>query len=415
MVPRFPTPLIIGRNVCYEGRFYFLGKDDEWMLFNQQFLFTPGPTPIPERVKLAMNEPMIAHRSKAFSHLLEDVSKRLMPIFGAKDPVQLVAGTGTSALEAAACNIVEDGDHVVVIVTGAFGDRFANICQAFGASVHRLNIEWGKACEQDQLENYLKSLDVPIKAVFATYCETSTGVLNPIKDLGTITKLHTDALFIVDGVSCIGAVPVDMEDWQIDILVSGSQKALMLPPGLAFIALNQRAREVVKNCRTKRFYFDLNRYLTSYYEETSTPFTPAVSLIAGMREVCNLVEQEGLENVISRHQLLKSMLRSGLQELDIPLFVADDIASPTVTSIKPNENSIAPIKQGLQERFGIVIAGGQKHLKGKILRIGHMGYCTPFDILRVLTGLEMIQSNLLGRNILGKATAKAEEVWSKNV
>lgn len=385
------------------------------MLFNQQFLFTPGPTPIPERVKLAMNEPMIAHRSKAFSHLLEDVSKRLMPIFGAKDPVLLVAGTGTSALEAAACNIVEDGDHVVVIVTGAFGERFANICGAFGANVHRLNIEWGKACEPDQLKDFLKTLDAPIKAVFATYCETSTGVLNPIKNLGMMVKQQTDALFIVDGVSCIGAVPVDMEDWEIDILVSGSQKALMLPPGLAFIALNKKAREVIKNCGTKRFYFDLNRYLTSYYEETSTPFTPAVSLIAGSREVCSLIEEEGLENVISRHQLLKEMLRKGLAEIEIPLFVTDEIASPTVTSIQPSEDSLVPIKQGLQERFGIVIAGGQKHLKGKILRIGHMGYCTTFDVLKVLTGLEMIQSELLSKNVLGKALAKAEEVWRDNV
>lgn len=385
------------------------------MLFNQQFLFTPGPTPIPDRVKLAMNEPMIAHRSKAFSQLLDDVSTRLQPIFGAKDPVILVAGTGTSALETAACNIVEDGDHVVVVITGAFGDRFANICQAFGANVHRLKIEWGKACEPNQLEDFLQSLDVPVKAVFATYCETSTAVLNPINELGEITKQHTDALFIVDGVSCIGAVPVDMADWKIDILVSGSQKALMLPPGLAFVALNKNAREVIKKCRTKRFYFDLNRYLASYYEETSTPFTPAVSLIAGAREVCSLIEEEGFENVILRHQLLKEMLRKGLEEIDIPLFVEDDIASPTVTSIKPMEDFIGPIKQGLQEKFGIVIAGGQKHLKGKILRIGHMGYCTPYDVLKVLTGLEIIQSNLLGRNVFGKALAKAEEVWSKNV
>ncbi|PKR84492.1 pyridoxal-phosphate-dependent aminotransferase family protein [Heyndrickxia camelliae] len=385
------------------------------MLFNQQFLFTPGPTPIPDRVKLAMNEPMIAHRSKAFSHLLEDVSTRLQPIFGARNPVLLVAGTGTSTLETAACNVVEDGDHVVVVVTGAFGDRFANICQAFGANVHRLNIEWGKACEPGQLEEFLKSLDVRVKAIFATYCETSTGVLNPIKELGRITKQHTDALFIVDGVSCIGAVPVAMEEWKIDILVSGSQKALMLPPGLAFIALNENAREVINNCKTKRFYFDVNRYLTSYYEETSTPFTPAVSLIAGAREVCSLIEEEGWENVIARHQLLKEMLRRGLEEIEIPLFVEDDIASPTVTSIQPKEELIGTIKQGLQEKFGIIIAGGQKHLKGKILRIGHMGYCTPYDVLKVLTGIEMIQSNVLDRNIYGKAIAKAEEVWGKNV
>jgi aspartate aminotransferase-like enzyme len=385
------------------------------MLFDQQYLFTPGPTPIPDRVKLAMNQPMIGHRSKAFSDLLEDVSTRLKPVFGSINPVLLIAGTGTSALEAAACNIIEENDHVVVIVTGAFGDRFANICQAFGANVHRLNIEWGKTCEPDKLEDYLKTINHQIKAVFATFCETSTGVLNPIKDLGVVTKRFTDALFIVDGVSCIGAVPVDMKGWEIDILVSGSQKALMLPPGLAFIALNDHAKEAIRKCQTKRFYFDLNRYLSSYYEQKSTPFTPAVSLISGALEVCHMIEEEGFDNVILRHQILKTMVREGLKSIEMPLFVVDEVASPTVTAVKPNEGTANQIKQRLQEKFGITIAGGQKQLKGEILRIGHMGYCTPFEILKVLTGFEMVLVDLLGKNVFGKATAKAEEVWRKNV
>lgn len=385
------------------------------MLLDQQYLFTPGPTPIPERVKHAMNQPMIGHRGSSFPSLLEEVSTRLMPVFGSINPVSVIAGSGTSALETAVANVVEEKDEVVVIVTGAFGDRFATICEAFGANVHRLNIEWGKVCSPDQLEGFLKSLQKNIKAVFATYCETSTGVLNPIKDLGAVTKKWTDGLFIVDGVSCIGAVPVDMADWNIDILVSGSQKALMLPPGLAFVAANETAKEVIKNCRAKRFYLDLNRYISSYDKEKSTPFTPAVSLIYGALEVCKMIEEEGFEQVIARHLLLRDMVRAGLKSLELPLLADDDVASPTVTAVKTIDDSSKQIKKILQEKFAISIAGGQKQLKGGIFRIGHMGYCTPFDILKVLSSIEMILHNLEGKQVLGKATKTAQEVWINHV
>lgn len=385
------------------------------MLLNQQYLFTPGPTPIPDRVKQAMNQPIIGHRSNAFSLLLEEVSTRLQPIFGSENPVTVVAGSGTSALEAAAANVIEENDEVVVIVTGAFGDRFATICETFGANVHRLNIEWGKTCAPDQLEDYLKSLQKNIKAVFATYCETSTGVFNPIKDLGRVTRDLTDALFIVDGVSCIGAVPVDMADWNIDILVSGSQKALMLPPGLAFVAVNQNAKEVIQGCQSKRFYLDLNRYLSSYDKERSTPFTPAVSLIYGALEVCRMIEEEGFEHVINRHRLLRDMLRAGLKAIELPLLVADKEASTTVTAVQTIDDSSKQIKKVLQDKFSISLGGGQKQLKGKIFRIGHMGYCTPFNILKVLGSIEMSLLELDGKAVLGKATKKAQEVWMEYV
>jgi aspartate aminotransferase-like enzyme len=385
------------------------------MLLNQQYLFTPGPTPIPDRVMQAMNQPMIGHRSNAFPLLLEEVSTRLQPIFGSENPVTVVAGSGTSALEAAAANVIQENDEVVVIVTGAFGDRFATICETFGANVHRLNMEWGKTCAPDQLEDYLKSLQKNIKAVFATYCETSTGVFNPIKDLGRVTKDLTDALFIVDGVSCIGAVPVDMANWNIDILVSGSQKALMLPPGLAFVAVNQNAKEVIQSCRSKRFYLDLNRYLSSYDKERSTPFTPAVSLIYGALEVCHMIEEEGFEHVINRHRLLRDMLRAGLKAIELPLLVADKDASTTVTAVQTIDDSSKQIKKVLQDKFSISLGGGQKKLKGKIFRIGHMGYCTPFDILKVLGSIEMSLLELDGKDVLGKATKKAQEVWMEYV
>ncbi|GER72514.1 aminotransferase class V [Weizmannia acidilactici] len=319
-------------------------------------------------------------------------------------------------MESAVCNVVHEGDHVVVVVTGVFGERFASICESYGVNVHRLDIEWGTACRPEQLETFLKGLEHPVKAVFATYCETSTSVLNPVKDLGAVVKRLTDALYIVDGVSCIGGVPVDMEEYQIDILVSGSQKALMLPPGLAFVAVNKRAKEEIKNGPKKRFYLDLNRYIQSYDEGTTTPFTPPVSMVYGANEVCQMIEEEGFGNVIKRHEILRDMTRAGVKALGLPLLVENDAdASPTVTAVKPADGKANVIKKYLQEHFSMAIASGQKQLKGKIFRIGHMGYSTPFDVLNVLTALEMVVHELEGRDTFGIAVKKAEEVWKAHV
>ncbi|VEF48989.1 class V aminotransferase [Bacillus freudenreichii] len=385
------------------------------MFLDKEYLFTPGPTPIPNRVNVAMSKPMIGHRSAAFPVLLEDVSTRLQPIFGSANPVSIISGSGTGALEAAAVNTIEPGDDVVVIVGGAFGDRFAKICEAHGANVHRLQVELGKACQPEQLEDFIKSADKNFKAVFATYCETSTAVIHPIKELGEVTKRVSDALFIVDGVSCIGGVPADMAGWNIDILVSGSQKALMLPPGLAFVAVNDHAKDVIKNNKSNRFFFDLNRYFDAYDQKRSTPFTPAVSLIYGAQEVCQMIEEEGLENVIKRHDLLKTMTREGVRALDIPLLTSDEIASPTVTAVKPESGKANEMRKMMLDQFRISLAGGQQQLSGEIFRIGHMGYCTPYDVLTVLSALEMTVKAMEGRDVLGLATKRAQEVWAEHV
>ncbi|MFC7371928.1 pyridoxal-phosphate-dependent aminotransferase family protein [Fictibacillus iocasae] len=385
------------------------------MLFQQQFLYAPGPTPVPERVQYAMNKPMIGHRSQEFPLLLEAAATRLKPIFGSDHPVTIIAASGTAALETAAANVLDENDDVTVIVTGAFGDRFASICETFGANVHRLEIEWGKTCSPDELRTFLQQTNKNMKAVIATYCETSTGVVNPVHELGKIVKEMTDALFIVDGVSCIGAVEVDMPRWHIDILASGSQKALMLPPGLAFIACSEQARKVIAETKTKRFYLDLNRYFSSYDNERSTPFTPAISLINGALEVCVMIEEEGLDNVIRRHQLLRSMLREGLKTLELPLLTNDQDASPTITAVMTTTDETKKLKKLLHEKYGLSIAGGQKKLKGEIVRIGHMGYSTPYHMLKMLNGMEMALTELTGSSVLGKGTAKAQEVWMQHV
>lgn len=386
------------------------------LFLDQTYLFTPGPTPIPNRVNAAMAQPMIGHRGPDFSTLIEDVATRLKPVFGTKHPVIALTSSGTSALEAAVVNTVSEGDHAVVIVAGSFGDRLATIAEHYDVDVHRLNIEWGKSCSPDQLEDFLNGLSgTPIKAVFATFNETSTGVLNPIGALGKVVRRLTDALFIVDGVSCIGAVPVDMEADHIDILVTSSQKALMLPPGLAFVAFSDKGLDAIQKCPAKRFYLDLNRYVKTYNEQKSTPFTPAVSLIAGAQEVCAMIEEEGWENVIKRHRLLKKMIRAGIRELGLPLLTSEVDASPTVTAVQSGTVAAPEIQKALKKDFSITIAGGQKQLKGKIFRIGHMGYCTPFDVLKVLSALELTLAKFGQEPRLGAAVKKAEEVWIKNV
>lgn len=386
------------------------------LFLDQTYLFTPGPTPVPERVNIAMAQPMIGHRSPDFAALLEDVAKRLMPVFGTKHPVYALTSSGTSALEAAVVNTVSEGEHAVVIVAGSFGDRFANIAENYGVAVHRLNIEWGESCSPDQLEDFLKKLSgTPIKAVFATFNETSTGVLNPVRELGAVVKRLTDALFIVDGVSCIGGVPVDMEADHIDLLVTSSQKALMLPPGLAFVAFSDEGLRAIASSGQKRFYLDLNRYVKAYDEQRSTPFTPAVSLIAGAQEVCSMIEEEGWTHVIRRHQLLKNMIRAGLRAIGLPLLTSDADASPTVTAVKPETVEAPRIQKALKSDFSITIAGGQKKLKGKIFRIGHMGYCTPFDVLKVLSALEMTLVKFGEAPRIGEGIKKAEEVWMQHV
>lgn len=385
------------------------------MFLDKEYLLTPGPTPIPQRVNVAMSKPMIGHRSAAFPVLLEDVATRLQPVFGSDNPVCLISGSGTGALETAAVNTVEPGDDVVVIVGGAFGDRFAKICEAHGANVHRLQVEWGKACQPEQLEEFIKSEGKNFKAVFATYCETSTAVIHPIKELGEVTKRVSDALFIVDGVSCIGGVPADMAGWNIDILVSGSQKALMLPPGLAFVAVNDHAKDVIKNNKSNRFFFDLNRYFDAYDQKRSTPFTPAVSLIYGAQEVCQMIEEEGLDNVIKRHDVLKTMTREGLKAIGIPLLTSDEVASPTVTAVKPENGKANEMRKMIQDKFKISLAGGQQQLSGEIFRIGHMGYCTPFEVLNILSAIEMTVKELEGKDVLGVATKRAQEVLAEYV
>lgn len=380
---------------------------------NKINLRIPGPTPIPPAVQAAMNKPMIGHRSNEASTLIKKISERLKPFFGTTESPLLFTGSGTSVLEAAVINTVQPKEEALVVVTGVFGDRFTKILTEYDVTVRRLDVEWGKTPNPNAVKNILEQYP-NIKAVFFTHCETSTGVLNPIENLAAVVREQSDALIIVDAVSSLGAVPFEMDQWGVDITVAGSQKALMIPAGLAFAAISQKAWQVIENNKNPKFYLDFKRYRDNLIKGT-TPFTPAVSLLFGLGAALELLEQEGLPQVFKRHEVMKEMTRNAIRALSLPLMTSDEDASPTVTSVYQADGWDSETIRSDLKNMGIVIAGGQQHLKGKIFRIGHMGYCDPLDIVPVLTAIEISLKKQKVSVTLGTAIQAAEEVLSANV
>lgn len=369
----------------------------------------PGPTPIPPRVQQAMTRPMIGHRSGQFSKILSEVAEKIKPVFGTTQQVYVLAGSGTSALEMSVVNTLQAGDEAIVTISGAFGERFAKICERYNIKVHRLEVAWGEAITPELLQDFLAQHPMA-KAVFATYCETSSGVLNPIPELSQVVKTHSNALFIVDAVSCLGAVPCEMDEWGLDIVVTGSQKAFMLPTGLAFIAVSEQAWKRIEQITPQAFYLDLKAYRKSMAEQT-TPYTPAVSLVFGLEEVVAMLEEEGLPQVFARHELMKEMTRAAMRALGLPLMTDDVYASPTVTSVDPGDLFDAEeLRKILRTKYNVIIAGGQQHVKGKIFRIGHMGYCDPQDMLTVIALIEIALKQIGYEITLGAGVCAAQEV-----
>lgn len=379
------------------------------MLQDTNLLRIPGPTPIPPSVQRAMIQPMIGHRGQETKELLERIKPKLKPVFGTKQDCLIVTGSGTSGLEAAVVNTAGAGDDVLVIVSGAFGDRFAKICDAYKMVVHRLDVTWGKAADPEQVKVYLEK-NPQIKVVFSTYCETSTGVLNPIQEISRVVHENSDALVVVDGVSCVGGVETKMDEWDVDVFVTGSQKAMMLPAGLTFLAVSDRAWKVIEANKQPRFYLDLKKYRDNI-EKAATPFTPGLSLLFGLEQALVLMEAEGFANVYSRHETMMNMTRAAVKALGIPLLASDEDASPTVTAIEPDDFDGEALRNVLKQEFGLFIAGGQQHLKGKIVRIGHMGYCEPADVLQVMSLFELGLKRLGKEIALGQGVRAAQEIY----
>ncbi len=373
----------------------------------KRYLLTPGPTQVPPEVLLRMSQPILHHRSPEFSQLFAQVQTGLRWLFQTDQDVLLLSASGTGAMEAAVFNTCSAGDSVLVINGGKFGQRWLKICQAAGLQAIEIQVEWGRAVT---VEAVSRSLDQhpEVRAVLVQASETSTTVLHPVQDLARLTR-HTDRLLIVDAITALGATAMPMDSWGIDILITGSQKALMLPPGLAFVALSTKAWQRTAAASLPRFYFDLQRERQAQHRHT-TAYTPAVSLVVGLHEVLRLLQDEGLAQLYARHARLAQATRTAAQALGLRL-LAPEHPSPAATGVwLPPEVSGERLLNAMRDRMGVDIAGGQDQLSGKIVRISHLGYADPFDVITAISALEMALG-LFGCNIeLGRGVRAAQEI-----
>lgn len=349
-------------------------------------LFTPGPTPVPEKVTNRMASPILHHRTKEFSDIFVEASEILRELFRTKEDVYILASSGTGAMEAAVVNHLNPGDEVLTIEGGKFGERWGELCEAYGVHATRVAVPWGRAFTADQMRVELKKKS-DYKAVLLTHSETSTGVAIDLEKIARVVRENSDALIIVDGITSVGAMPLKMDDWGVDVVVTGSQKGLMLPPGLAFIASSQRAWKAVETSTQPRYYFDLRKARKSLKAQT-TPFTPAVTLVVGLLEALKMIQAEGVEAVWKRHAILAESTRQAIQMLGLKLLA--DSPSNAVTAVKiPESLQQAGIDTRLKEK-GMIAAGGQGKLKGKIFRISHLGYYDVQDMLAAISILEEV-------------------------
>lgn len=375
----------------------------------KQLLLVPGPTPVPPEALQAMGKQMINHRGAAFGELFEEINQSIKKVFRTENDVLIFPGSGTGAMEAAVVNLTEPGEKVALATIGSFGDRFGDILEGHGVIVERIAGEWGTAIEPLAVKEKLEA-NREIKKLFITQNETSTGVTNDLKAVKSV--IPEDVLMIVDAVSGLGGIDLKMDEWGIDVVVTGSQKALMIPPGLAFVALNDRAWKVAAENQAPKYYWDFKiakKFLLK--NPPQTPYTPAVSLLYALQASLRLILEEGLDNVFKRHELLAKAVRAGIKAMGLNMLAGDDIASYTVTAVySPEEIDVGKIRKLAREKYGVVLAGGQKKLDGKIFRIGHLGYVDWTDVITALAGLELTLKELGYPLEFGAGVKAAQEV-----
>ncbi|HJU10408.1 MAG TPA: alanine--glyoxylate aminotransferase family protein [Candidatus Binataceae bacterium] len=352
----------------------------------KQYLFAPGPAPVPPDVLLEMARPMIHHRTPEFSGLLDSVRERLKPLFGTRQEIILLASSGTGAMEAAVCNLLDPGNHALYVNGGKFGERWGKLIVAHGAIAHEVKVEWGRSARPEDVDDALTK-NPTCRAVFVQASETSTGALHPIAEIGEVTR-RRGVLLIVDGITSVGVFEQEMDGWGVDALVTGSQKALMLPPGLAMIALSAQAWARVRESHARRYYFDLQRELKAQRDEHTTAYTPAVALLFGLNKALEMIEAETLPHVFARQRMMAEATRAAALPLGLRIFA--DSPAPGVTAMAvPDGVDSGKLVRYMRDELGVSIQGGQDQMKGKLLRIGHMGYLSPFDMLTAVSALEL--------------------------
>jgi aspartate aminotransferase-like enzyme len=379
-----------------------------------EILMTPGPTPVPPTVLLAQGSPLVYHRGPGYGQLLREVTAGLKAMLKTDGDVLVFTSSGTGGLESSVSNLFSPGDRVVVPVAGYFGDRFARIAEAFHLDVRRVEYEWGRAVDSDDVAAALA--EAPAKGVLAQHSETSTGVIHDIEAIGRVTK-EAGALFVVDVISSLGAVPYDGDPWGVDVAVGGSQKALGATPGLAFVSISDAAWAASREAASPRFYFDWAAYKASFaMPDPESPWTPAISLLLGLREALRLYQEEGEKAVLERHRVLSEAMKDGVRALGLDLDGDNLERAWAVTAIRAPEGIDGnELVAKVRRDHGIVLAPGQGPLKGKVFRVGHLGHYDRFDILRCLAALELTLESMGYPAKRGSGVAAAEEVFAREI
>ncbi len=380
------------------------------MLKEKSLLMIPGPTPIPPQVAAAMTQPMINHRGEAFFTLFDEVSANLKYVFRTQQPVYVFPGAGSGGWEAALVNTLNYGDTVLSVTIGDFGDRWQKAAVALGFNVERMAFEPGEAADPAKIADRLAAdREKQIKAVLFQHNETSTGVTNDVAAIARVVREH-GALVMVDSVSGLGALPLEFDEWGLDVALTGAQKALMCPPGLSIVAFSDRARLISETNKMPRFYWDLKAVHASYLKR-QTPYTPAISLFYALQAALRMIREETIEGAWARHRLMGEMCRAGVKAMGLELLVRDEArASNSVTAVlAPLEPKV--LRKTAREQLGVQLAGGQGKLESTIFRIGHLGYVTPNDVIQALAATEATLS-LHGKDVsLGAAVTAAQKVW----
>ncbi|MCS6815170.1 MAG: alanine--glyoxylate aminotransferase family protein [Cyanobacteria bacterium] len=355
---------------------------------NKLMLMIPGPTPVPEQVLLAMAKHPMGHRSSEFSKVIAEITQGLKWLHQTQNDVLVLAASGTGAMEAGIINFLSPGDRVLVGSNGKFGERWGLVCQAYGLTTEIIKAEWGKPLDPEAFRVALEADTAKeIKAVILTHSETSTGVLNDVQTINRYVKAHGEALLIMDAVTSLGACNVPMDEWGIDVIASGSQKGYMIPPGLGFVAVSDRAWQAYATAKLPRFYLDLGKYRKET-AKNSHPFTPPVNLFFALQAALKMMQAEGLESIFARHQRHTLATRAAVKALGLPLLAPDEAASPAITAVIPDQVDAEQVRSVMKKQFDIALAGGQDHLSGKIFRIGHLGFVCDRDILAAISALE---------------------------
>jgi aspartate aminotransferase-like enzyme len=361
------------------------------MIFQPQ-LRIPGPTPLPDRVVRAMSRPMIDHRGPGFAEMLDEVVSGVKRVFATEHDLLVFTASGSGGLEAAVANVVSPGDKVVACICGNFGERIAAIAARYGCEVVRLEAEWGQPVEPADLRVVLDA-NPDARVVLLTHNETSTALTNPLVELARVCH-QADRLLVVDGVSSVSSMPIEVDANHIDVAVTASQKGFMAPPGLAFLSISPRAWEQYERATAPRFYFDWKQARKAH-DEGSTPFTPAISVFFAVQEGLRMLEEEGLDSVYARHRRLADAVAAGLEAMGFKLFAAEGYRSAVVTAgVPPAGLDVSAYRKQLREQYGVVIGGGQGKMKGKLVRVGHLGAVQAGDMVQVLWSMEQALEDL---------------------